>query len=102
VITAANLQAAINRVDPGLLRGQRGFLLVERLPDIALALSIIMGDCCQDCGHAMDAGQAEWVGERFLCRPCAINATMEDDKAVPSSPFVGGGVRVIRKSGGLS
>jgi hypothetical protein len=102
VITAANIQAAITRVDKRLLTGQRGVALVEKLPDIALALSIIMGDCCQGCGHAMDAGAAEWVGDRFLCRPCAINATMNADRAEPTAPFVGGGARVIRKTGGLS
>lgn len=102
MITAANLQSAIKRVDPCLLRGQRGFALVDALPDIALALSVIMGDCCQDCGHAMMEADAEWVDGRFLCRPCAINATMTSDKAVPTAPFVGGGSRVIRKTGGLS
>jgi hypothetical protein len=102
MITAANLQAAIKRVDPCLLRGQRGFMLVERLPDIALALSVIMGDCCQDCGHALAEDSAEWVDGRYICRPCAINATINADKAEPTAPFVGGGVRVIRKTGGLS
>jgi hypothetical protein len=102
MITASNLQAAIKRVDPGLLKGQRGFLLIDRLPDIAMALSVIMGDSCQDCGHALTEDSAAWVDGRYLCRPCAINATTNADRAEPSAPFVGGGVRVIRKTGGLS
>lgn len=102
MITAANLQSAIKRVDARLLTGQRGFALADALPDIALALSVIMGDCCQNCGHAMTEADADCVDGRFLCRPCAINATTTSDKAEPSAPFAGSGERVIRKTGGLS
>ena len=102
MITAANLHAAIKRADSSLLIGRRGSALIDTLPNIALALSIIMGDCCQDCGHAIYAGKAAWIGGRFLCLPCANNALADNDKAEPTGPFMGGGQRVIRKTGGMS
>ena len=102
MITAANLQAAIKRVDARLLAGKRGCELAERLPQIAVALSVIMGDCCQDCGHAMTEADAVWCGDRYLCRPCAIGEMTDADRAVPTEPFMGSGERIIRKTGGLT
>ena len=101
MITASDIQRAITRVDKRLLTGQRGFMLVENLPDIAKALSVQIGECCNDCGDDI-TDDACVIDERMVCDKCYAVRISNADKAEPSAPFMGGGERVIRKTGGLS
>lgn len=101
MITASDIQRAITRVDKRLLTGQRGFALVERLPDIAKALSVQLGECCNDCGDDIE-DDACVIDERMVCAKCYAKGISDADKAIPTAPFMGGGQRVIRKTGGLS
>jgi hypothetical protein len=101
VITADDLHRAIRKSDPRLLTGQRGFVLIENLPRIAMALSIQIGACCNDCGNDLP-DDACLLDGRMLCGACYAKGIGDADKAVPTDPFMGGGQRVIRKTGGLS
>lgn len=102
MITSDNLHSAIARVDSSLLAGRSGHKLRDSLENIALALSVILGECCGGCGADITDGKARVSDGRMLCPACYAKATADCDKAVPPEPFQGSGQRVIRKTGGLS
>ena len=103
LIDASDLHAAIQKVEPKLLTGQRGFLLVERLPQIAKRLSILLGACCAACCNDLPDAACVADDGRMLCCECYGKDISTDDLAVPpGAPFAGSGQRIIRKTGGLT
>jgi len=105
-LTTAVLHAAISEVNPKFLTGQTGFRLLAALPSIVAALQRRLCTACYSCGTAVTDETAYERNGVIRCKDChraavALSCAEEADDCTPSEHFMGGGKRVVRKTGGL-